>query len=494
MEPESQIPQGIGVFSPRFFLYVGILLTGLFSGGLAYAHWGAITDWLSQSEIINPQFKLTAVIDLGEKQPTIVAPSRNRKVSVSVAVQKSETGLITETGDTVGGKKLKQSVIAQTSAALVQKFPALVRPHQGVFPNPSSPEGIYTEALSAQGSSSGQQECAFTSNQTPKHQPILINEVAWMGTPASANNEWIELKNMSNLPLNLAGWQLRDQKEDIMIMFSATIKVSPGAFLLLERTDDTSIPFEKADLVYTGALSNENEGLRLFDQNCVLIDEVLANSEWPAGDNASRHTLERSSDLTWHTYDGAGTQNILGTPKAGNSVATASSVAVPTSTSSNTPSVMSPISTDSKILISTIQIGGATATDEWIRLYNPNTVATDLTHWSLKKKTSSGTEYSLVSESRLEGKSIAAQSYLLLANDEGYAGSSIPDVRWAKSNTIASDNTILLYRNDTVVDKVGFGSAQDFETAPALDSEKGKVLQRKNNQDTDNNQADFVLE
>ena len=40
---------------------------------------------------------------------------------------------------------------------------------------------------------------------------IIINEVAWMGTTASANSEWIELYNPSNSEVDLTGWTLEAQ-------------------------------------------------------------------------------------------------------------------------------------------------------------------------------------------------------------------------------------------------------------------------------------------
>jgi hypothetical protein len=38
--------------------------------------------------------------------------------------------------------------------------------------------------------------------------PVVISEVAWAGTAASPNDEWIELYNRSQGPVDLAGWTL----------------------------------------------------------------------------------------------------------------------------------------------------------------------------------------------------------------------------------------------------------------------------------------------
>ena len=68
------------------------------------------------------------------------------------------------------------------------------------------------------------QQCNFQTNQSPSRQKSIINEIAWMGTTENANNEWIELKNISNSDINLNGWQLIDQSEKIKITFENTIK------------------------------------------------------------------------------------------------------------------------------------------------------------------------------------------------------------------------------------------------------------------------------
>ena len=131
----------------------------------------------------------------------------------------------------------------------------------------------------------------------------------------------------------------------------------------------------------------------------------------------------------------------------------------------------------------------------FIELYNPNDFSVDLTSWSVKKKTSSGKEYSLLAISRFEGKSILPKGYFLLANEEGYSGGVVPNVLWAKSNTFAKNNTIILYDNNAnVVDKIGFGLATDFEIERALNPDVNQSLARKLNIDTDNNFSDFEIQ
>ena len=165
---------------------------------------------------------------------------------------------------------------------------------------------------------SPQKICTFKNGdgKNPSYNDVIINEVAWMGTLTSANDEWIELKNVSGNKVDISGWQLIDQGEQIKVIFESNNKIQANGFYLLERTDDDSVPNIRADLIYVGALSNLDEGLRLFDKECNLIDEVLANKDWPAGDSLQKRTMERNSfGSIWHTYQGVGN----GTPKSENS-------------------------------------------------------------------------------------------------------------------------------------------------------------------------------
>ncbi|MEK7147100.1 MAG: hypothetical protein AAB772_02485, partial [Patescibacteria group bacterium] len=80
-------------------------------------------------------------------------------------------------------------------------------------------------------------QCSFSTTQAPLKEKIIINEIAWMGTTDSANNEWFELKNISLEQVDLNGWQILDQAEQIKIVFNASAQIPAAGFYLLERTD-----------------------------------------------------------------------------------------------------------------------------------------------------------------------------------------------------------------------------------------------------------------
>ena len=157
--------------------------------------------------------------------------------------------------------------------------------------------------------------CEKTLDAEPARDKVIINEVSWMGTKESSNNEWIELKNISNDSISISNYQVLDKEKQIKIIFSQDT-ILAGEFYLLERTDDSSVPDISADHIYTGALNNTNETIYLFDNNCLLQDEVEADPDWPAGDKDENKSMERGNDLSWHTYSGQD----MGTPKSENSL------------------------------------------------------------------------------------------------------------------------------------------------------------------------------
>ena len=140
---------------------------------------------------------------------------------------------------------------------------------------------------------------------------VVINEIAWMGTAHSANDEWLELKNNTANQIVLDGWSLQSADGKLKIKLKGTI--SANGFYLMERTDDTSVPNITADLIYTGALSNTGMDLKLYDNLNNLIDEVNCTGKWFAGDNATKQTMERTA-TGWQT-----STSPEGTPKAQNS-------------------------------------------------------------------------------------------------------------------------------------------------------------------------------
>ncbi|MFH1401662.1 MAG: hypothetical protein ABIG40_01735, partial [Parcubacteria group bacterium] len=209
-----------------------------------------------------------------------------------------------------------------------------------------------------------QKLCQIEPGVFPERNKVMINELAWMGSMASADNEWLEIKNVFGAEISLSGWQIISGDGKIKIFFSKEDFLPAFAFYLLERTDDETLPGLVADKIYTGALKNDGGSLYLFNENCQLQDEVLAVSDWPFGDNNSKRTMERRGDFSWQTSANAG-----GTPKAENS---AGFYEVFHSDGGGVVEIP-PKPVYLKILISEIQIAGEESEkDDFVELYNPN--------------------------------------------------------------------------------------------------------------------------
>lgn len=163
--------------------------------------------------------------------------------------------------------------------------------------------------------------------------PVVINEVAWMGTSAAySSDEWIELYNKTGQDINLSGWTLKTSDSSPNITLSGIIPAH--GFYLLERNGDSTISDIAADQIYIGILNNTGEVLELRDGQNNLIDSTPAVS-WPAGTVAPDYTtMERvnpflfgSTRENWAANNGAiinglaadGATTIKGTPKSQNS-------------------------------------------------------------------------------------------------------------------------------------------------------------------------------
>jgi len=186
----------------------------------------------------------------------------------------------------------------------------------------------------------------------PPFQKILINEVAWAGTNASASDEWIELYNPGVLPVNLAGWTLESQSFSVSLS-GPNVILNPGEYYLLERTDDDPVSDVTADQSYTGSLPDTGALLQLFDAPFHRrVDSANQNGgAWPAGSASPiKCSMERNSedadddDNGWFTNNNiqqngldADGDPICGTPKDDNWAYSVTATPAPTRTRTRTP-------------------------------------------------------------------------------------------------------------------------------------------------------------
>ena len=237
---------------------------------------------------------------------------------------------------------------------------------------------------------------------------IIINEIAWIGTITSANNEWIELYNDGETIVNLDGWTLKADDGAPEINLFGTIPAK--GFFLLERTDDETAPGISADLIYKGALGNDGENLKLYNGSGDLIDQIICADAWPAGDNSTKQTMERITS-GWQTSKNAG-----GTPKITNSESTEvrplQATVKPDEEIKYTearPLYIYPKGiVFNEILASP---DGPDAENEWIEIYNENDFEIDLSGWKIQDTAGKSVSYIL-------NKKILGLGYLVFSRPE----------------------------------------------------------------------------
>jgi len=219
----------------------------------------------------------------------------------------------------------------------------------GVSPNSDAPSNLEASLPSndAVASSTDNIVTATTTDDLPPPEPteppkkivyddpVVINEIAWMGTQAQANDEWIELYNKTDDDIDLTGWTLESKNKVLNIKLTGIIK--SGSYFILERTASTTTD-QAEDMIFTGSINNSGPEASLYLKNGSTTIDYLDFGYWPAGGNTaanSRRSMERVSPYAegnniynWKTYSEADAlpfakdakdNNILGTPGAKNS-------------------------------------------------------------------------------------------------------------------------------------------------------------------------------
>lgn len=144
----------------------------------------------------------------------------------------------------------------------------------------------------------------------------------------------------------------------------------------------------------------------------------------------------------------------------------------------------------SAVLIDEFQIAGETATtDEYLAVFNTGDEAVVLDGWQIKKRTAGGTESTLVTFPTLI---LDPQSYLYITHEQ-FSGSLSPSLRYTTTQSLASNNSALLYTvNGELVDEIGWGTVSTTIPSPIPNPSAGQTLHRNNHQDTGNTLADFI--
>jgi hypothetical protein len=539
----------------------------------------------------------------------------NKKVKPVGSSQSAlPSGSITDSSDDPGSA-------SEPISSVGASFPSDSNSNSDSSSSSNSSSGVGSGvSISTQKIAASLSQCSFSATTTTPSSAnnIILNEIAWMGSygqagtttgAALANDEWIELKNLSATTIDLAGWQILDASGKLKIAIASTTEILPGGFYLLMRGTSALSPDSDSpmpDGYYSGALPNTGDNLELLDPNCAVADHLDASGGWPAGDNVTKQTLERDADgVGWHTsatpggtpgvensipligsssaliapivsllgqissssmqvsssatntadlasylisvsMSGGGSGTVSTTPigitcgsdcwenySAGtkltfseaadngsvfsgwsggcNSSSTQCTMTVSLSTSvvARFEPLVPPIpqqpssagsgqSVPNHLLVAAIQIGAASSSNDFVKIFNPTSAAVDISGWKLHKKSSTGTDYSLRTFGA--GTNVSPGGYFTWANSEGGFATAIgADV--SSTETLSADNSVaLLDTNGAVIDQIawGTGTSQYVEgSAYPTDPTAGQILTRITGSggmvDTDDNENDFMI-
>ena len=144
---------------------------------------------------------------------------------------------------------------------------------------------------------------------------VVINEVNWYGSGADIGDEWIELHNPSDGPLQLSEWTIDNAGgagDDSAIRIANGTALPAGGYLVLAAKQGPDRDGERTSLSGVAgvqlqpiALTNTGEELILRDADGTPIDSTPPGA-WPAGNNVRDYSMERRDQLTGGGYgDGA---------------------------------------------------------------------------------------------------------------------------------------------------------------------------------------------
>jgi uncharacterized protein (TIGR03437 family) len=366
-----------------------------------------------------------------------------------------------------------------------------------------------------------------TPSPTPSPSPgttprVVISEFRTRG-PEGASDEFVELYNNSDEPVDISGWKIKGSSSTGAITTRLTISpavvISPRGHFLAANLGGYSeaVPY---DVGYSSGFSNDG-GIALTTGNDEILDQVglsqgsafregmhlaplpsdanqsyerkpggLAGSTQDTGDNFTDFQLITPSDP----------QNLSGSNPLPSPSPTPSPSATPTPTPTPLPTPTPSPTPLPTIVISEFRTRGPQgASDEFIELYNYGDTAIPVAGWKIKGSGSTGTISTRLTMSG--GLVVPSHGHLLITNSGGYSGSVPGDQTY--TNGIANDGGIAVtLPTDEVIDQVGMSSGSAFREgmhlAP-LPSNANQSYERRpggssgSSVDTSDNFSDFQL-
>lgn len=147
---------------------------------------------------------------------------------------------------------------------------------------------------------------------------VVINEVHYHPANELTQSEWIEIRCLHGVDVDISGWQLEG---GVNFTFPAGTIINGRAFMVIAQ-NPAALPGVSALGPWTGKLDNGGEEVRLVNNSDRVMDRITYSDDgdWPVGPDGSGATLARrdqtsadSSPAAWATSNQLG-----GTPGSSN--------------------------------------------------------------------------------------------------------------------------------------------------------------------------------
>ena len=131
---------------------------------------------------------------------------------------------------------------------------------------------------------------------------IIINEINYYSNSSFDPKDWVELFNAQTFPIDLSGWEFKDESNSFIIPVNTFL--NPDQYIVLcQSKDDFESIFGSADYMIFEldfGFDRNGETLILLDDQSALIDSVKYSSSypWPIEPNGTGSTLELTNPLS----------------------------------------------------------------------------------------------------------------------------------------------------------------------------------------------------
>lgn len=156
---------------------------------------------------------------------------------------------------------------------------------------------------------------------------VIINEIAWAGSTISASDQWIELRNLSDISVDISGLMLDNVLPGGYITIPASSSIPANWYYIISRySASSSILNVTPDYVTTAINLNSTWNWNIKLRNWSIIIDQAKWDVWPAWTwNWLFYSMERNinpwswlSSLSWHdsvtTYNFDAWSTVKGTP------------------------------------------------------------------------------------------------------------------------------------------------------------------------------------